>query len=403
MIKRTILLCFILLQSIFSFCQQLSKADYLEDLHYLKDTLPKRHINLLAKISKTDFDNKIAEIASRLSNPDFEIFTVELFKLTVVIGDEHTHIEPVFTKAAPIRFNIFTEGIYVTATDTANADLLLYRLTGINEHPVGEVINRFREIIQSGNSSFFNSRLLHFINNPIILKGLNITSSTEETTFELTSPDGKKIKRIIKSVAAEDAVNLPLISIKGRSYFDKNQKNYWFTYNQGTGTLYFNYNNCQEQDGLSFLEFNEELFALIDKNKPMRIVLDLRDNSGGNSAILGPFIERIKQCYLNNKGKLFVLIGNQTFSSALMNAVELKRGTFATLIGEPTSGSVNHYGEVRGFRLPHSKIIIGYSTRYWENWKGHDGPLMPDVAIKYSVKNYANGVDEALEYADKAE
>jgi C-terminal processing protease CtpA/Prc len=139
---------------------------------------------------------------------------------------------------------------------------------------------------------------------------------------------------------------------------------------------------------------------MILRNSPQRLVVDLRYNSGGNSAILGPFIERIKQSYLNSKGKLFVLIGKQTFSSALMNAVELKRGTSATLLGETTSGSVNHYGEVRGFRLPHTKIVIGYSTRYWENWKGHDGPLIPDVSITYSVKNYSNGVDEAVVYAE---
>jgi hypothetical protein len=95
---------------------------------------------------------------------------------------------------------------------------------------------------------------------------------------------------------------------------------------------------------------------------------------------------------------LFVLIGKQTFSSAIMNAVDLKRNTQATLVGEPTSGSINHYGEVRGFHLPHSRIIIGYSTRYWENWPGHDGPLLPDVVIGYSKKNSMRGIDEALRY-----
>ncbi|MCO5950940.1 hypothetical protein [Mucilaginibacter flavidus] len=99
---------------------------------------------------------------------------------------------------------------------------------------------------------------------------------------------------------------------------------------------------------------------------------------------------------------VYPLIGKQTFSSALMNAIDFKRNTNATLLGEATSGTVNHYGEVRGFRLPHTKIVIGYSTRYWENWKGHNGPLMPDVAITYSVKNFGQGVDEALVYAEKA-
>lgn len=400
--KRTFILGFILLHGGLAFCQQLSRADYLEDLKYLKDTLPKKHINLFAKISKADFDKNIAAIESRLIVPDEETFTAELFKLTVAIGDEHTHVERDFTKVIPVRFNKFSEGIYVTATDTANADVLLYRLTGINGHSITEVTSRFKEIIQSENPSFFNVRFLHFINNPVILKGLHITGSTDQTTFDLTAANGKTIKRIIRSVAGKDARNLPLVEVKNRPLSPGKNENYWYNYDPKSGTLYFNYNKCQEQNLHPFSAFNDELFATIAKNRPQRLVIDLRDNSGGNSGILRPFIDRIQQSYLNSKGKLFVLIGRQTFSSALLNAVTLKQGTYATLLGEPTSGSVNHYGEVRGFKLPHTKFVIAYSTRYWETWKGHDGPLMPDVSITYSVKNFSKEVDEAMVAAHQA-
>lgn len=81
-----------------------------------------------------------------------------------------------------------------------------------------------------------------------------------------------------------------------------------------------------------------------------------------------------------------------------MNAVEFKRHTNAVLVGQMTSGNINHYGEVRGFRLPNTKIIIGYSTRYWETWKGKKGALMPDKKITYSTTNFINNKDEALEY-----
>lgn len=233
------------------------------------------------------------------------------------------------------------------------------------------------------------------------MKGLQLTGSTDETAFDLTAPNGKTIRRVIKSVAGADAGNLVLVTVKNNMLSKIKKGNYWKSYDARTGTLYFNFNNCQEDDAHPFAAFNDALFALIGQKKPKRLVIDLRDNSGGNSGVLTPFIDSIKSSYLNTKGKLFVLIGKQTFSSALMNAIDFKRNTNATLLGEATSGTVNHYGEVRGFRLPHTKIVIGYSTHYWENWKGHDGPLMPDVAISYSVKNYAKGIDEALVYSDK--
>jgi hypothetical protein len=81
-----------------------------------------------------------------------------------------------------------------------------------------------------------------------------------------------------------------------------------------------------------------------------------------------------------------------------MNAVELKRNLAVTFVGEPTSGSINHYGEVRGFTLPKTKLTIGYSTKYWETWKGKKGPLKPDVAIQYSLNKFKESKDEALEY-----
>jgi C-terminal processing protease CtpA/Prc len=176
----------------------------------------------------------------------------------------------------------------------------------------------------------------------------------------------------------------------------KKKENYWFNYDPDRKTLYFNYNNCRDEQDNPFANFNSELFTFIASHQPEKIILDLRYNNGGNSGILNPFIEKIKDSYLNRKGKFFVLIGKQTFSSAVMNAVDLKRNSNALFIGEATSGNINHYGEVRGFSLPKSKIVIAYSTRYWETWKGIKGPLKPDIYVKYSIKNYAEGRDEAI-------
>ncbi|WAC40145.1 S41 family peptidase [Pedobacter sp. SL55] len=117
-------------------------------------------------------------------------------------------------------------------------------------------------------------------------------------------------------------------------------------------------------------------------------MVDLRENNGGNSGVLRPFIDSIKNSYLNKNGKLFVLIGKKTFSYALMNAVTLKRNTSAILVGEPTSGNINHFGEVRGFSLPRTGIVIGYSTKYWENWKGKIGPLIPYKKVIYSINDF---------------
>ena len=57
------------------------------------------------------------------------------------------------------------------------------------------------------------------------------------------------------------------------------------------------------------------------------------------------------------------LIGEATFSSAIINAVELQE-MGAVLAGEAASGSVDHFGSVSGFTLPNSGIRVGVSSKY---------------------------------------
>jgi hypothetical protein len=394
--KKTIIPILLVLISSTCFSQTLSKADFIEDLEFLKKTLPVKHTNLFAKITQPNFEKKIDAIISKADALNYETFTTELFKLTVSIGDEHTFVEPKFTEVLPIQFELFKEGLFVTGIDSANSALLRTKLVAINNQSVSNIISLFKKAIQSKNQSYFDDHFLHFINNPAFLKGLGIINSDEEAEFILVDKNGKQNK--IKLAALQDnaMANSKLVFAHFNLLSKKKKGNYWFDYDRDRKTLYFSYNECREDQDNPFAKFNSELFNFIAAQHPEKIVLDLRYNNGGNSGVLYPFVENIKASYLNQKGKFFVLIGKRTFSSAVMNAVELKRNSNAIFIGEATSGTINHYGEVRGFNLPKSKIVIAYSTRYWETWKGKKGPLKPDTNVKYSIKNYIEGKDEAL-------
>lgn len=399
--KKTIFPILFILLSIHTFAQVLAKNDFIEDLAFLKKTLPTRHTNLFAKIDSPTFIAKIQGIENKVDRLNYETFTTELFKLTVAIGDEHTFIEPKFTKILPIQFDFFKEGLFITAIDSAHSNLLQSQLIAINNKPTSEIVALFKEAIQSYNPSYFDDHFLHFINNPAFLKGLGITNSDEGAEFTIRGKDGKTTQVKLNSFPQATLANLKLALANSTLLAQKKKGNYWFDYDKDKKVVYVNYNKCRVDDSYPFEKFSTELFTAIDQYQPNKIVIDLRYNSGGNSAILDPFIDKIKQSYLNKKGKLFVLIGKQTFSSAVMNAIEFKRNSNAIFIGEPTGGNINHYGEVRGFALPKSKITIAYSTKYWENWKGKKGPLQPDVPVSYSIKNYVAGQDEALQYVYK--
>jgi len=389
----TILLVFV---ATVGFSQALTKADYIEDLDYLKKTLPVKHTNLFAKTTKAKFEKLVDDIVGKADALNYDMFTVELFKLMVSIKDEHTFVERKFNRIFPIQLDMFKEGIYLTGIDSAFASLLGSKLVAINNHSFKQINALFKDAILSENQSYFNDHLLHFINNPAFLKGLGIIDSDKEAEFTFVGSNNKISKIKLTSLVRNDIKKLNLVDGAAVLLSKKKKGNYWFDYITDHKTLYFNYSKCSEDSSLPFDQLNNELFKFINAERPNKIVLDLRYNNGGNSGILTPFIEQIKNSYLNKKHHFFVLIGKNTFSSAVMNAVELKKTSNATFIGEETSGSINHYGEVRGFSLPKSDIVIAYSTKYWEVWKGKKGPLKPDINIKYTIENYMNGKDEAL-------
>ncbi len=89
----------------------------------------------------------------------------------------------------------------------------------------------------------------------------------------------------------------------------------------------------------------------------------MRYNGGGSSPQGTKFIKDLSHLNkINQEGKLFVLIGRETFSSAIINTLDFQSKTKAILVGEETGGKASHYGETRSFRLPSSGLKITYST-----------------------------------------
>jgi C-terminal processing protease CtpA/Prc len=113
------------------------------------------------------------------------------------------------------------------------------------------------------------------------------------------------------------------------------------------------------------------------------------------SSILLVVLAAVKE--INQKGRLFVIIGRRTFSSAILNALDLKKKTAAVFYGEPTGGKPNHFGEIETLTLPHLKLKVSYSTKYFQFVDGDDPSLMPDVLVELTLDDYLALRDPVLE------
>ena len=92
------------------------------------------------------------------------------------------------------------------------------------------------------------------------------------------------------------------------------------------------------------------------------------------------------------------MVGRGTFSAALMNALQLREQTKAILVGEPTGGKPNAFGEVRFLALPGTDLTVSYSTKYFKLSSLDTESFVPDHIVELSFADYKNGRDPAWEF-----
>jgi C-terminal processing protease CtpA/Prc len=102
------------------------------------------------------------------------------------------------------------------------------------------------------------------------------------------------------------------------------------------------------------------------------------------------------------KGKIILLIGQNTFSSASMYATILSDNKQATLIGEPIGQKPTSFGDLLIFTLPETNIRATVSHKIFlrpDSSKDSDPTLYPDIEIYPTIEEYLNGKDPVFEKA----
>ncbi|WP_343702720.1 S41 family peptidase [Chitinophaga sp.] len=101
------------------------------------------------------------------------------------------------------------------------------------------------------------------------------------------------------------------------------------------------------------------------------------------------------------EGKVYFITGPFTFSSAMAVADVVKEYKIATLIGEPTGENTQDFGEAFTIDLPNSQLKIQSTTSFSHGascGKTKNGPVLPDVVIRNSLKDDVLEEDPALAY-----
>lgn len=404
---RALGLCLALLLTVPALAAEpLSPEQRQEDLDFLYEkVLVEHHPDVFANTPESEFLRVKADIEKRLETESDTEFLLDLMRLTALAGDSHTSIS--IGGAADFRAYPFAmvrrgESWYLSAVAPEDEDLLCQEVTELAGKPVEEVIGAFGTLFSSDNPVHLQRSFRQACNVADIYEYLGLVEAG--APLVLTLKNGKTLSLEPMGLEATNELEAVRISdnIKGRPETAAADA-YYFAKPLTEDVYYIQYNTCAEAKDLSMEGFAAAVKKDLEAGEYRRVLLDLRNNGGGSDGVIWPLFETLREA-MDKGTKLVGLIGEATFSSALINAVEIQEMGGA-LAGEPAGGSVCHFGAVQGFSLPNSKVRGQLSSKYLDLNTLLDAAagrgvvaLEPDILVYQTLEDTLAGKDTLAEW-----
>lgn len=405
-----------------------------EDLVFIKNQLFNVHANAFTELSKTQYEKLFSDIEPKLTDSMTAVEFLKLVKPAMAyLSDEHANIGLPEKSTLLNGKQVFLPLSLKKENNTYRIDSVLLKdselkkgdiIKQVDNLPVEELIKKC-SVYTVG---FPGQRTA----NAVQQFGLLYTWATPfKNTFTITLQNNKKV-----SIGGVDA-NTWLSYLKF-IYGAANSCEEKISYKKYGETGYINactFSSRSDSEYNAYARAVKNIFTQIQQDKVKQIIIDVSKNSGGNSAlgdlIIAAFYDKPYGGYqLNWKrsdeylklmkswganddnyerhkpgeiihfdsdtttpqensfrfpGKVYVLIGNGTFSSAIMFATTIKDNGIAPLIGQaPANGHPSHFGEMYGVTVPHTKLSMRFGVKEWirpaGNQKG-ENILIPDIRI----------------------
>lgn len=381
---------------------KLTPEQWHEDLKFFATELPKKHGNAFHYATQERFNAEIAKLDAQIDHLNSDEIYVGMDRIANLIGDGHTYVSfPDDTANFPIAVRRFGNDYRIIAVTPGNEKALGARIVRIADVP----IERAKEMLLTltpadENANLGLARIEDFMTMGICLHGLGITSDRNVVHYTLADDAGKEFAFESRAMSMSQFMETKMIFVfkKPALYQQKPDETFWYVYLPESKIVYCNFRGYKDLGN-----YASGLRKLIKQHHPEKLVIDLRQNGGGDyTEGLKHVIQPIRDMLgINKKGHLFVLIGPYTFSAGMSNAAQFHSETNAILVGEPIGEKPNSYQESREMRLPNSQWVVRYSTKFYKFVSGTENVVKPDKEIDRSWPEYKAGRDPVLEWVLK--
>jgi hypothetical protein len=386
--------------------------------------------------SGVEWQLRLCDIKRRADQIDQARLFIEVSRLLGMLKDAHSWAaiddsSRLFSWAMPLRFWKFDDGIYIRAATPEQAQLVGARVLAVGGVPIDEAWQR---LTQDGgaNESVATKAAQVYLEIPDYLRALGLAERADAATLRLRFPDGRSEDVAVAAVPYQSFsavwyASLGVATPAGwivpprtlDAHWLQHRNDPWrYEYLRDARTVVLQINagsagpaeeNPSRKDAYS--AFLDEAFAFVDAHDADRLVIDLRNNGGGEESMALPLVHHvIRSDKINRPGHLYVLIGRITESASVAWAVKLERETMALFAGEPAATPPNFYNDPAGyhretFHIDGSSVNFRIARQLEVHSSARDDrdTILPDIPAPLRYADYAAGRDTALQAVLRAD
>ena len=374
------------------------------DVAYLAWEVPLVHAGGLTSVSRAAWRSAARRLERHVPRLTDGQVIVGMARMVAMLHDDETQLILPPSAVYPFAARWIGNGIYLLGVPAADRWLLGARLAAVDGHPVRAVVARLRPLIDHQDPGIAQGwvvgwgqvslRWPGYLFDADLLHWLGVTRSATAATFTVMTAHGSR--RTIKLAAGGGpaSARLPrLRSVPAPLYLRHAAQPYWLRILARQRAVYLKYNKCLP--GAGFGPLAARALAALRAHPAYRLVVDLRENSGGYVEPFGPLLRGIwDDRAINVRGRIFGLINDSTASAATYDSYVLRQATNALLIGQQTADPRQKFSDARLLKLPHHDVRIQV-TRIINN-PSQTRHGIPDIVVAPTLSDWLAGRDPVL-------
>jgi hypothetical protein len=376
----------------------LTPVQWREDLQFLARKFPQVHANAFYMLSRAQFAAEVAALDRRLDTANSDEVFVGLQQIVKSIGDGHTGMgtAPPDRRVMPIQIARFGNDFRIVAVGPNVENALGARILKIGELPIGEVWRRVLTLTAQGERmELREADALIYLARGYALHGLDVIPDRNHAVYTLKDDSQHVFTVNVVGLAPDAHVQMKSGYSDAALRFQNPDDPFWCRDLAPQSAVYCGWRGYQDLKTKA-----QAMFALLARAKPGKLILDMRDNGGGDNTVGDAELVKPVEADadINRRGHLFVLVGPLTFSAAMNNAAQFQDETRAILVGQTIGEKPNSYQEPRQFRLPNSHLVVRASTLYYVFRKHGENVVRPEKEIIPNWDDVRTGRDPVMNW-----